>query len=65
MNHDQEISIPEDPIIRTRTNKLPQALVTYIQTTGSSSKEILENVRVLPYMLCKVELQDRDALNAF
>ena len=30
-----------------------------------SSEEIIEDVKVLPNMMCKVELQDKDALNAF
>ena len=42
------------------SKKLQQTLVTYIQVMVSSSKEILEDVGDLPYMLCKVELQDRD-----
>ena len=64
MNHDQGISIPQGPITTTRAKKLQQTLNTYIQATVSSSKEILEDVGELTYMLCKVELQERDALNA-
>ena len=64
MNHDQGISIPQGPITRTRDKKLQQALYSYIQAMVSSSKEILKDVGELPYMLCKVELQDRDELNA-
>ena len=64
MNHNQGISIPQGPITRTRAKKLQQTLYTYIQAMVSSSKEILEDVGDLPYILCKVELQERDALNA-
>ena len=64
MNHDQRISIPQGPITRTRAKKLQQTLYTCIQAMVSSSKKILEDVGDLPYMLCKVELQERDALNA-
>ena len=64
MNNDQGISIPQGPITRTRAKKLQQTLYNYIQAMVSSSKEILEDVGDLPYMLCKVELQDRDELNA-
>ena len=64
MNHDQEISIPQGPITRTRAKKLQQTLYSYIQAMMSSSKKILEDVWDLPYMLCKVEIQDRDELNA-
>ena len=64
MNHDQRIFISQGPIIRTRVKKLQQILYTDIQAMVSSSKEILENVKDLSYMLCKVELQQRDALNA-
>ena len=64
MNHDQGISIPQGPIKRTRAKKLQQTLYTYIQAMVSSTKEILKDVGDLPYMLCKVELQERDALNA-
>ena len=64
MNHDQGISIPQGPITMTRAKKLQQTLYTYIQAMVNSSKEILEDVGDLPYMLCKVELQERDALNA-
>ena len=65
MNHDQGIFIPQDSITRTRVKKLRQALYTYIQAMVSSSREILEDFRDLPYMLCKIEFQDRDAFNAF
>ena len=64
MNHDQGISIPQGPITRTSVKKQQQTLYTYIQAMVSSSKEILEDVGDLSYMLCKVELQERDALNA-
>ena len=64
MNNDQGISIPQGPITRTRAKKLQQTLYSYIQAMMSSSKEILEDVGDLHYMLCKVELQERDALNA-
>ena len=64
MNHDQGISLSQGPITRTRAKKLPQTLYTYIQTMVGSSKEILEDVEDLHYMLCKVELKKRDALNA-
>ena len=64
MNHDQGIFIPQDLIIRTRAKKLQQNLYTYIQTIVSSSKEILEDVGDLHYMLCKVEFQGTDALDA-
>ena len=64
MNHDQGISIPKDSITRTRAKKLQQSLYTNIQVTVSSSKEILEDIRDFPYMLCKVELQENEALNA-
>ena len=62
MNHDQGISIPQSPITRIRAKKLQQTLDTYIQAMVSSSKKILEDVEDLCYMLCKVELQERDAL---
>ena len=65
MNHDQGIFIPQGPITRTRAKKLQQTLYTYIQAIQamiSSSNKILEDVGDLPYMLCKVELQERDAL---
>ena len=64
MNQDQGISILQGPITRTRFKKLQCALINYIQVMVSSLKEILEDVVVIPYMLCKIELQDRDALNA-
>ena len=64
MNHDQEISILQGPITRTRSKKLQRTLINYIQVMVSSLKEILEDVVVIPYLLCKIELQDRDALNA-
>ena len=64
MNNDQGISIPQGPITRTRAKKLQQTLYSSIQATVSSSKKILEDVGDLPYMLCKVELQERDELNA-
>ena len=64
MNHDQGISLPQGPITRTRAKKLQQTLYSYIQALMSSSKEILEDVGDFPYMLCKVELQDKDELNA-
>ena len=64
MNHDQRISIPQGPITRTRAKKLQQTLYSYIQAIVNSSKEILEDAGDLPYMLCKVELQERDELNA-
>ena len=64
MNHDQGISMPQGPITRTRAKKLQQILYSYIQAMVSSSKEILEYARDLPYMLCKVELQELDELNA-
>ena len=64
MNHDREISIPQDSITRTRAKKLQQTLYTYIQAMVNSSKEILEDIRDFPYMLCKVELQENEALNA-
>ena len=64
MNHDQGIFIPQGLITRTRAKKLQQTLYTYIQAMVNSSKEILEDVGDLPYMLCKVKLQERDALNA-
>ena len=38
MNHDQEISIPQSPIRRTRAKKLQQTVYTYIQAMVSSSK---------------------------
>ena len=41
-----------------------KTLYSYIQAMVSSSKEILEDVGDLPYMLCKVEVQERDELNA-
>lgn len=31
----------------------------------NSTKEVVANVGVLPYMLSKVKLQDEDALNVF
>ena len=64
MNHDKGISIPQGPITRTRANKLQQTLYSYIQAMVSSSKKILEDAGDLLYMLCKVELQQRDELNA-
>ena len=64
MNHDQGIFIPQGPITRTRVKKLQQTLYTYIQAMMSSSKENLEDFGDLHYMLCKVELQERDTLNA-
>ena len=64
MNHDEGISIPQGPITRARAKKLQQTLYTYIQTMVCSSRKILEDVGDLHYMLCKVELQERDALNA-
>ena len=64
MNHDQEIFIPQGPITRTRAKKLQQTLYSYIQAMVSSSKKILEDVGDLPYMWCKVEVQERDELNA-
>ena len=64
MNHDQGISIPQGSITRTRAKKLQQTLYSYIQAMVSSSKKILEDVGDLPYMLCKVEVQERDELNA-
>ena len=54
MNNDQGISIPQGPITRTRAKKLQQTLYSYIQAM----------VSLYSYMLCKVELQDRDELNA-
>ena len=54
----------QGPIIRTRAKKLQQTLYNYIQVMVSSSMEILEYAGDLPYMLCKVELQERDELNA-
>ena len=63
MNHDQGIFMPQGLITRMRVKKLQQTLYTYIQTIMSSSKEILEDIGDLPYMLCKVEFQERDALN--
>ena len=39
-------------------------LIQLYSSYGDSSKEILEDVGNLPNMLCKVELQDRDELNA-
>ena len=60
MNHDQGISIPQGPIIRTRAKKLQQTLYTYIQAMVSSSKKNLEDVGDLHYLLCKVELQERE-----
>ena len=60
MNHDQGISILQGLITRTRAKKLQQTLYTYIQAMVSSLKEILEDVGDLPYMLCKVELQERE-----
>ena len=64
MNHDQGISISQGPITRTRAKKLQQTLDSYIQAMVSSSKKILKDVGDLPYMLCKVEVQERDELNA-
>ena len=64
MNHDQGISIPQSLITRTRAKKLQQTLYSYIQAMVSSSKEILEDAGDLLYMLCKVEVQERDELNA-
>ena len=64
MNHNQGIFITQGPITRTRAKKLQQTLYTYIQAMVSSSKKILEDAGDLPYMLCKVELQERDELNA-
>ena len=63
MNHDQKIFIPQGPITGTRAKKLQYTLYTYIQDMVSSSKEILEDVGDLSYMLCKVELQGRETLN--
>ena len=63
MNYDQGIYIPQSPIIRTKAKKIQQTLYTYIQAMVSSSKEILEDIWDLRYMLCKVKFQ-RDALNA-
>ena len=54
----------QGPITRTRAKKLQQTLYSYIQAIMSSSKEILEDVGDFPYMLCKVEVQERDELNA-
>ena len=65
MNHNQGISIPQGPITRTGTKKLQQTLYTYIQAMVGSSKEILKDIGDLFYMLYKVELQKRDALDAF
>ena len=45
--------------------KLQQTLYTHIQAMMRSSKKILKDIGALPYMLCKVELQERDTLNAF
>ena len=39
-------------------------LIQLYSSYGELIKEILEDVGDLPYMLCKVELQDRDELNA-
>ena len=64
MNHDQGISIPQGSITRKRAKKLQQTLYSYIQAMVNSSKKILEDVGDLPYMLCKVELQENDELNA-
>ena len=58
MNHDEGIAIPQGPITRTRVKKLQQTLYSYIQAMVSSSKEILEDVGDLPYMLCKVEQKE-------
>ena len=51
-------------ITNTRVKKLQQTLYTYIQVMVRSSKKILEDVGDLPYILCKVEFQERDELNA-
>ena len=51
MNHEHGISIPQGPITRTRAKKLQQTLYTYIQAMVRSSKEILEDIGDLPYML--------------
>ena len=64
MNHDPEISISQGPITRTRTKKLQQTLYTYIQAMVRLSNEILEDVGDLTNNLCKVELQERNALKA-
>ena len=64
MNDDQEISISQGLITRTRAKKLQQTLYTYIRAMMNSLKEILEAVGDIPYMLCKLEIQVRDALNA-
>ena len=61
------LCVPRDEKIlqeMRRAKKLQQTLYTYIQVMVSLSKKILEDVGDLPYMLCKVELQERDALNA-
>ena len=50
MNQEQEIFIPQGPITRTRGKKLQRVLVTYIQAMMNSSKKILEDAEVLPYM---------------
>ena len=63
MNHDQGISIPQGLITRKKAKKLQQTLYTYIQAMVISSKEIIKDARDLSYMLCKVEFQERDALN--
>jgi hypothetical protein len=66
VNQGTSIVMQQGPIItRLRAKKLQQALITHIQAMMISTKETLEDVRVLPYMLCKVELQDEDVLNAF
>ena len=44
MNHDQEISISQGSITRTKAKKLQQTLYTYIPAMVSSSKKILEHV---------------------
>ena len=65
MNHDQGISIPQGSITRMRAKKLQQTLYSYIQAMVSSSKKILEDARDRPYMLFKIEVQEKDELNAF
>ena len=65
VNHDQEISTPQGSITRTIVKKLLQTLYTYIQVMVDSSKEIQEDVEDFHYnMLCKVEFQEKDTLNA-
>ncbi|XP_038900633.1 uncharacterized protein LOC120087799 [Benincasa hispida] len=63
-NKGTSIIMSQGSIIRSRAKKL-QALITHIQAMVTSTKDIVEDVRVLSYMLCKVEFQDEDALNAF